>query len=70
MQNADETKELKMLYWLSTLDPTVKHTATTILKEPGTYEWFLQERDIVEWLNHRRLFWLHGASGTGKTVLM
>lgn len=70
MWNADEIKVQKMLDWLSTLDPTVKHTATTLLKQPGTCEWFLQEQTVCDWLNHGKLFWLHGASGMGKTVLM
>lgn len=69
-RNADEIQEQKMLDWLSSLDPTVKHTATTLLKQPGTDEWFLQEQAVLDWLNHGKLFWLHGAGGTGKTVLM
>lgn len=70
MWNVDEMKEQKVLDWLSTLDPRAKHTATTVLKQPGTYEWFLQEQTFIDWLNHGNLFWLHGASGVGKTVLI
>jgi hypothetical protein len=69
-RNADEIEEQKMLDWLSSLDPTAKHTATTLLKQPGTVEWFLQEQAVVDWRGNGRLFWVYGASGTGKTVLM
>ena len=69
-QNADETQERKILDWLSSLDHTVKHTTTMLLKQPGTYEWFLKEKTVLAWLNHGELLWLQGASGTGKTVLM
>jgi predicted ATPase len=68
--NADEIQEQKILDWLSSLDPTVKHTATTLLKQPGIHEWFLQEQNVLDWMNYGKLFWLHGASGMGKTVLM
>ena len=69
-RNADEIQEQKILDWLSSLDPAVKHTATTLLRQPGTVEWFLQEQAVLDWMNHGKLFWVHGASGTGKTVLM
>jgi hypothetical protein len=41
-RNTDEIQEQKMLDWLSSLDPTAKHTATTLLKQSGTDEWFLE----------------------------
>lgn len=69
-RNADEIQEQKILDWLSSLDPAAKHTATTLLKQPGTDEWFFQEQAVLDWMNHGKLFWVHGASGTGKTVLM
>jgi hypothetical protein len=69
-RNAEEIQEQKMLDWLSPLDPTVKHTASMLLKQPGTDEWFLEEKTFLEWLNDGSLLWLYGASGTGKTVLM
>ena len=68
--NADGIQEQKVLEWLSTLDPAAKHAATTLLKQPGTDEWFLRERSVLNWLNHGSLFWAHASSGRGKTVLM
>ena len=68
-QHANENQELKVLDWLSPLDHTVKHTAITALKQPGTDEWFLQEQTVQTWLDHGDMLWLHGASGRGKTVL-
>lgn len=69
-RNADEIQAQKILDWLSSLDPAVKHTATTLLKQSGTVEWFLQEQAVLDWMSHGKLFWVHGASGTGKTVLV
>jgi hypothetical protein len=68
-RSTDEIQAQKMLDWLSSLDPTVKHTAVTLLKQPGTVEWFLEEKFFLDWLEDGCLFWLHGVSGTGKTVL-
>jgi ankyrin repeat domain-containing protein 50 len=70
VRNTDDFQEQKLLEWLSPLDPIVKHTAATLLKQPGTDEWFLQEKTFLDWLNDGSLLWLHGISGTGKTVLM
>lgn len=69
-RNADEMQEQKMLDWLSTLDPTAKHTTATLLQQPGTYGWFLKEQTVLDWLDHGKLLWLNGASGAGKTILM
>jgi len=69
-RNINGLQEQKILDWLSVLDPTVKHTAITLLKQPGTGEWFLREKPVLDWLHNGELFWLHGISGTGKTVLM
>jgi hypothetical protein len=69
-RNADEHQEQKLLDWLSSLDATTKQKATTLMKQPGTDEWFLKEQTVIDWLNYGKLFWLNGASGTGKTVLM
>ena len=68
--NAHEIQEQKMLDWLSTLDPAPKHTATTLLAQPGTGEWFLKEQIVLDWLDHGAMLWFHGSGGTGKTVLM
>ncbi|KAF1982684.1 hypothetical protein K402DRAFT_457189 [Aulographum hederae CBS 113979] len=71
-RNTKEGEELKILDWLSSLDPLVKHAATTSLKQPGTHEWFLQETLFLDWFDPDkpdRMLWLHGTSGTGKTVL-
>ena len=70
VRNADEIQEQKMLDWLSSLDPRVKHAAATLLKQPGTHEWFLKEKSVLDWLSHGNLFWLNGGSGSGKTILM
>lgn len=69
-RNVNEIQEQKILDWLSLLDQTTKHTTTTLLKQPGTDEWFLKEQTVLDWLNHGKLFWLRGSSGTGKTVIM
>ena len=68
--NAHGFQEQKILEWLSTLDSTAKHTATMLLKQPGTDEWFLRERSVLDWLDHGKLLWVHASSGRGKTVLM
>jgi hypothetical protein len=70
VRDARDMEEKKILDWLSTLDGTVKHNAITILKHPGTYEWFLKEKSVLDWLDTGTLLWMHGASGVGKTVLV
>jgi len=67
---ARNVEERKILDWLSTLDETVKHTNTKVLKQSGTYEWFLKEQRVLNWLDTGTLLWLNGASGAGKTVLV
>jgi hypothetical protein len=70
LYDARNVEERKILNWLSTLDGTVKHTAITLLKQPGTDAWFLKEKRVLDWLDTGTLLWMHGASGAGKTVLV
>ncbi|KAF2731353.1 hypothetical protein EJ04DRAFT_566899 [Polyplosphaeria fusca] len=70
LHNARDVENEKILEWLSMLNETVKHMTTTALKQPGTYEWFLKEQRVLDWLSTGTLLWLHGASGVGKTVLV
>jgi len=69
VRDADEIQEQKMLDWLSSPNPAAKHTATTLLKQSGTDEWFLEEQTVPNWPSHGKLLGLYGISGTGKTML-
>lgn len=69
-QDSHDIQVQKVLAWLSSVNPIGKHTATAILQQPGTYDWFLREQVFLDWMNHGDFLWLHGPSGTGKTVLM
>ena len=65
-----DTQERRILEWLSSLVPTVKHTNAMLSKQPGTNEWLFLDQIFLEWLDHGKTLWLSGGSGTGKTVLM
>ncbi|KAH7363690.1 hypothetical protein BKA66DRAFT_552081 [Pyrenochaeta sp. MPI-SDFR-AT-0127] len=65
-----DIEEQKMLTWLSILQPNTKHNATTILQQPGTSDWLLEKKPIIEWIDSGDFLWLYGPSGVGKTVLV
>jgi len=79
-RNTDNTQALvgashdlevqRILGWLSTFNPSVKHTATKLLQHPGTSEWLLQKQAVEDWVDRGNFLWLHGPSGCGKTVLV
>ena len=56
---ADE--RLKMLQWLSIMDPSIYHNRAFKLREAGTGQWFLQSEDYNRWRSQSKgLAWLHG----------
>tara|TARA_R110002003_G_scaffold534_7_gene20266 strand:- start:6011 stop:6724 length:714 start_codon:yes stop_codon:yes gene_type:complete len=72
LSTSHDVEEQKILAWLSTLRPKVKHTATAELQQPGTCDWLLQEELIQNWMSGAgpSFVWLQGSSGCGKTVLV
>jgi flagellar biosynthesis GTPase FlhF len=59
----------KTLDWLSNLDPSPKLEANTLLQQPETSRWLLEER-IRDWLHSGSFVRLCGPNGIGKTVLV
>ena len=56
---ADE--RLKMLQWLSIMDPSIYHNRAFKLREAGTGQWFLQSEQYARWKSQSKgLAWLHG----------
>ncbi|KAJ7348064.1 hypothetical protein DFH08DRAFT_1080216, partial [Mycena albidolilacea] len=54
-----------------TADPATDRNAALKKRQEGTGNWLLQNRDFKNWRCFKRksVLWLHGGSGTGKTIL-
>ncbi|KAF2660328.1 hypothetical protein K491DRAFT_711829 [Lophiostoma macrostomum CBS 122681] len=63
-----EKKKERIVAWLR---QPLSHNASSTPWEPGTAEWILQHRMFREWdeSHPRRLLWIHGIPGSGKSVM-
>ncbi|KAF5010604.1 hypothetical protein FDECE_3235 [Fusarium decemcellulare] len=56
--------------WLQHTDPSPRHNDARELHQEGTGNWVLRCEKWKDWLNFQtRCLWIHGITGTGKTVL-
>ena len=59
--STQEDEELKMLQWLSSLDPSVQHNRAAQQREPGTSQWLWNSHEFRRWESSSKgLAWLHG----------
>ena len=66
-----ENLNLKILKWLSPLDPWPKHKEARDQYREGTQDWFFSHPTFHRWLSGDvQVLWCLGPMGTGKTVLM
>ncbi|KAL8948729.1 MAG: hypothetical protein Q9222_005111 [Ikaeria aurantiellina] len=60
----------KIYQWLSAPDPSINHNAARDKFHRSTGEWFLRGQQYASWkVNPNSIFWLHGMTGCGKTIL-
>jgi len=60
----------KVLTWLRSADPTVKHLASRKSHQTGTNQWILENAEFIQWRdNAGQALWLYGIPGAGKTIL-
>ncbi|KAG8818105.1 hypothetical protein FRC17_010972 [Serendipita sp. 399] len=60
----------EILQWLKGTDPRTDHNAARKMHEPGTGEWLLDSEQFKTWMGEdRKILWLNGIPGAGKTVL-
>jgi NACHT domain len=65
-----EADMAKVLKWLVTTDPSSVHDNACALHEDHTGQWLANSPEYADWKSGRsRFIWLHGISGSGKTVL-
>ena len=68
-----QSRELnhKILKWLSPLDFRQRQQDVLSFRSPGTVNWFLEDNSYISWVaaGKNETLWLHGAPGTGKTVV-
>jgi hypothetical protein len=57
----------KVLTWLRSVDPTVKHLRSRQLHQPGSNNWILESDHFKEWRDNSGTLWLHSIPGAGKT---
>jgi len=63
-------KDIKIVKWLATTDPSVNHSAAREKWEEGTGDWFISSTKFSGWFSRpRSSLWLHGIPGAGKTIL-
>ncbi|KAL8707991.1 MAG: hypothetical protein Q9220_007071 [cf. Caloplaca sp. 1 TL-2023] len=56
--------------WLSAPDPWINHKAARTKFQKSTGEWFTKSRQYTSWkTDPNSMFWLHGTTGCGKTIL-
>ncbi|KAG8753175.1 hypothetical protein FRC14_006356 [Serendipita sp. 396] len=68
MKASEYRKEV--LRWFKGADPTTNHNAARKKHEPGTGEWLLDSEEFRVWMQEaRKIMWLNGIPGAGKTVL-
>ncbi|KAK6523910.1 hypothetical protein TWF281_001875 [Arthrobotrys megalospora] len=60
----------KVLNWLRSGDPTVKHLDSRSLYQAGSNAWVLDSTDFKSWRDGAgSAFWIHAIPGAGKTIL-
>lgn len=60
----------RIYQWLSAPDPLQNHEEARTKRLLGTGEWFIEHAEYQKWkVETNSLFWLHGMTGCGKTVL-
>ncbi|KAH9009362.1 hypothetical protein EDB83DRAFT_462122 [Lactarius deliciosus] len=55
--------------WLSPADPSTNHNIARKAQHKGTAMWFFQGNIFIEWKSTGSLLWIHGKSGSGKSVI-
>lgn len=70
MQQSRELNH-KILKWLSPLDFRQRQQDVLSFRSPGTVNWLLEDNSYISWVaaGKNETLWLHGAPGTGKTVV-
>jgi hypothetical protein len=64
--------EIKILEWLSTIQPQKKHHDVCDRRLAGTGERLLEREEFQSWCNEaqsKNVLWCHSIPGAGKTVL-
>lgn len=65
-----DIEDRDLLQRISDIDSTVDHERARSKHVPTTGEWLLQDEAFRRWSHgEERLLWLHGISGSGKTIL-
>ncbi|KAJ7279586.1 hypothetical protein C8J57DRAFT_1221241 [Mycena rebaudengoi] len=59
----------KLEKWLKSADMSDKQHETQKLRHEGTGIWFLDGRQLTEWIEKPGSLWIEGNSGTGKSVI-
>lgn len=60
---AAETKEEKILHWLSPLNPWTRHKEARDQRQEGTLRWFFEHPTLQSWLNGEvKRIWCPGIS--------
>ena len=69
-----ESERQQLRQWLSKCDPGSSYTQSLKKAHAGSGQWFLQHNFDPwlksDWDHGPRILWLHGRTGTGKTVLL
>ena len=61
---------MKVLRWLSVLDPSVKHNKASEVRNANTGKWLMEYEAFSKWKQTPASFlWLYGIPGCGKTIL-
>ncbi|CAG8972685.1 hypothetical protein HYALB_00010848 [Hymenoscyphus albidus] len=71
LENSDKDSRFeKVMTWLSDTDPSTNHNAARKKHKDRTGIWFTQGKKYQSWQEEPNSFlWLHGISGSGKTIL-
>ncbi|KAJ5372867.1 hypothetical protein N7517_004873 [Penicillium concentricum] len=76
LEDGDGKKRLKMLNWLSSNNPEVKHASIWKDRQENTGQWFLKSDKFLQWFvqdcgtpQERRTLFCYGDEGAGKTFI-
>jgi Cdc6-like AAA superfamily ATPase len=76
LKEGDDKKRLKMLNWLSSNNPEVKHARIRNDRQENTGQWLLESDKFLQWFvqdcgtpQERRTLFCHGDEGAGKTFI-
>ena len=60
----------KVIKWLNAPDPSINFNNARARCQPGTGLWLLNHSSFLQWkIGKRKVLWLHGIPGCGKTIL-